>query len=221
MTPATQAYIQLTGKDPDKKILIKYSGHFKGYNASISSRGNVIVVRMSRQWKNIDNEIKIGLIQELLVKLLNLKKNTHNIEMYNNFIKNLHWGIEKTKKEPLLLDSFNRVNKKYFDSMIEAPNLVWGSESKRKLGSYDYGTDTITISTIFKETKTELLDYIMYHELLHKKHKFKAKNGRSYHHTSKFRKEEKQFENSEEMEKKITHFVRKKKFSAIKSLFEF
>lgn len=221
MTLATQAYQQITGKEPDKEILLKYSGHFKGYNASISSQGSVITVRMSRQWKNIDSEIKTGLIQELLVKLLKIKKNTHNIEMYNNFIKNLHWGIEKTKKEPVLVDSFNRVNKKYFYSMIESPNLEWGNESKRKLGSYEYGTDTITISAVFKQADAGLLDYIMYHELLHKKHKFKAKNGRSFHHTSRFRKEEKQFKDSEEMEKRMARFVRRNKFSAIKNLFRF
>ncbi len=218
MNLCTEAYVRMTNQNPKQEIILKYSGHFKAYNASISSHGNTIVVRMSRQWKNIDNEIKIGLIQELLVKLLKIKKHTHNIDMYNNFIKNLHWGIEKTKKEPVLLDSFNSVNKKYFDSVIEAPNLEWGSESKRRLGSYEYGTDTITISTIFKETEPELLDYIMYHELLHKKHKFKAKNGRSFHHTSKFRKEEKQFENSEEMEKKVKKFLNRKWFISLLNL---
>ena len=31
------------------------------------------------------------------------------------------------------------------------------------LGSYEYGSDTITISSVLKEAPLEILDYIMYH----------------------------------------------------------
>jgi hypothetical protein len=75
---------------------------------------------------------------------------------------------------------------------MEIPNLEWGSNSKRKLGSYDYHTDTISISTIFLDSEQELLDYLIYHEMLHKKLKFNSKNNRSYHHTKKFKAKEKE-----------------------------
>ena len=94
--------------------------------------------------------------------------------------------------------------------MIEKPNLVLGNGTS-KLGSYEYGVDTINISRILLNGKRELLDYVMYHEMLHKKHKFYTKSGRSYHHTSAFKKAEKKFENAEEIEEKLARLCRKKK----------
>ena len=188
------------------QVELKYSAKFKPYRANVRLRENIIQFNLSKKWKTVSKEIQIGLIQELLLKLLKnklkpLKKITQSIELYNIFIKKLHLGIPKTKIDPILEESFNRVNEKYFYGLTDKPNLVWAN-SITKLGSYEYGTDTITISKILKKHE-ELLDYVMYHEMLHKKHKFYTKNNRSYHHTKEFRKKEKEFENSHIMEKRI------------------
>ena len=97
--------------------------------------------------------------------------------------------------------------------MIDKTNLCWGQNSFSKLGSYEYGSNTITLSKALEED-SELLDYVMYHEMLHKKHKFHSKNGRSYHHTRKIRQDEKEFENPD-LEEKLKKFLRKKKLVAI------
>jgi hypothetical protein len=65
------------------------------------------------------------------------------------------------------------------------------------------------VSKIFQDSETSLLDYVMYHEMLHKKHKFYTKNGKSFHHTSDFSKDERKFENYHEMEDKIRMHIRK------------
>ena len=111
----------------------------------------------------------------------------------------------------MLEESFKRINEKYFDGLIEKPNLIWGSQSTSKLGSYRYASDTITISTIFKNADIRLLDYIMYHETLHKKHKFESKNGRHYHHTTEFKQKEQEFENSKQLEREINLLAGRKK----------
>ncbi|MBW2982276.1 SprT-like domain-containing protein [Candidatus Woesearchaeota archaeon] len=200
-------------KPMNYSVSIKYSGKFKPYNANvqINKFTKHLEFKLSRTWKQVSREIKIGLIQSLLVKIFKQKASTMNIDLYNSFIKNLHISIPKTDSDPILLDSFNRVNQIYFFNSIEQPNLKWGSDSATKLGSYEYQTDTITISSIFKNTEQELLDYIVYHELLHKKHKFKTAGTRSYHHTKQFKKEEKKFKNSEEIEKKLKKLCRKTK----------
>ena len=94
---------------------------------------------------------------------------------------------------------------------MEVPNLIWGKESTHKLGSYDYGTDTVTISTILKDD-LELLDYVMHHEMLHKKHKFKSKYGRTHAHTKAFRDDEKKFPNQPILERRLERLARRKKF---------
>ena len=177
-------------------VSIKYSGRFKAYNANvqINKFTRYLQFNLSRSWQQVSREIKIGLIQSLLLRLFKGKKKTLNLDLYDSFIKNLHIAIPKTKSDPILLESFNRVNEAYFFNSIEQPNLKWGSASATKLGSYEYQTDTITISSLFKATEQELLDYIIYHELLHKKHKYKTSStGKSMHHTNQFKKDENVF----------------------------
>ncbi|MCK4521873.1 MAG: SprT-like domain-containing protein [Nanoarchaeota archaeon] len=194
---------------------IKYSRKFKPYNANIKLYRNKLTLNLSREWKTISRDIKIGLIQELLLKLFRGKKETYNIKLYNTFIKKLHLIAPKTKSDPELEESFNKINNKYFYGSIEIPNLTWGSNSTTKLGSYEYASDTITISSVLK-SRDDLLDYVMYHELLHKKHQFKSKNGRNYHHTALFRKKEKEFENSGLIEQKLKSLRKNKMFSFFK-----
>lgn len=202
---------------------LKYSAHFKAYNSSVrfDRAGNSIIFRLSKAWKEIDDEIKIGLLQSLYARLFKQKTETPSTELYNAFVRNLHIAAPKTSAEPELVDSFARVNQKYFSDGIEQPNLTWGQQSLAKLGSYEYQTDTIVMSSLFKSAPQHLLDYVMYHEMLHKKHKFYTKNSRNYHHTRRFRAEEKQFEGSAQIEKELKKFLRaKKRVSFLSFLFQ-
>jgi len=196
---------------------LKYSGKFKPYRGNIRLRGNDVQLNLSKKWKTVSKDIQAGLIQELLLKIMKkrlrpLRKNTQSMELYNIFMKKIHVAAPKTDINPVLEESFDRVNMNYFYGLLEKTNLVWGNHTLSKLGSYEYGTDTITMSQVL-DGNEELLDYVMYHEMLHKKHKFTKKGSRSYHHTSKFRKDEKEFENSKLMEKKLRNLLTKKRFS--------
>ena len=181
---------------------LKYSGKFKGYNANVKYLRNKFSFYLSKEWERVDDEIKIGIIQHLLCKALNVKKKTTNMDLYDLFLKNIHVAIPKDQVDDLLKESFDRVNDKYFYGMVTMPNLIWGNETVRKLGSYDYGTDTISISKVLADD-SEALDYVMHHEMLHKKLKFYTKSNKSYSHTSEFKKKEKEFENHEEIEKRL------------------
>ncbi len=190
-----------------------YSQKFRPYNANVRLKGQHLTFHFSREWKDISDEIQIGLIQELLVKLIKDKRKTTSIELYNIFIRNLHVAAPRTELEPELEVSFERVNNEYFAGMVDKPNLSWGSNSFRKLGHYEYATDTIVISTIFRGAEHELVDLIMHHEMLHKKLKFYQTNGRTMHHSPEFRAMEKKFQNFEQAEKKLMDFIRYKKRS--------
>jgi len=214
MSLIKEAFVRLyPDKDFNFNSKVKYSAKFNDYNANVKYTANSLNFNLSRKWKGISKEIQIGLLQSLLNRVFKTKVKTTNIDLYNIFIKRVHYIIEKTESHPILEESFNRVNEKYFYGMIEKPNLKFGKNSFSKLGSYEYGSDTIVISSIFKEQR-KLLDYIMYHELLHKKHKFYSKNGRSYHHTKEFKKKEKEFEDPE-IEKKLELFLAKHKIRSI------
>lgn len=211
MSVITESFERLfPGKVLEKETRISYSGKFKDFNANVRITPSSLTFNLSKAWKPIDSEIKIGLIQTLLLKIYKKKAKTQNIDLYNSFIKNLHISIPKTESHPVLEDSFNRVNNTYFFGLVETPNLKWSTPTFRKLGSYDFHTDTITMSSIFKD-ELELLDYVMYHETLHKKLKFKNSGSKTYHHTADFKRKEREFPNSELMEKRITTLISKKR----------
>ena len=199
-------------KEMRYSVSLKYSRKFKPYNANVKLRGSNLKFNLSRDWKKISKEIQIGLIQELMVKILKDRKKTINMELYNLFMKNVHIAVPKIKTDIILEASFDRVNEAYFSGMLDNPNLQWGNASTSKLGSYEYGNDTITISTIFKNERQELLDYVMYHEMLHKKFKFQNKNERNLHHSNEFKKMEAKFPNRDLIEREISGLAKKHKF---------
>ncbi len=189
---------------------IKYSRKFSDYNANVKMKGNNLEFCLSHLWKDVDEDIKMGLIQSLLLKLLKEKKQTKYLDYYNTFIKKLSDFSPVTESDPLLEESFNRVNENYFFSLIDRPNLCFGSFSRRTLGTYNYHTDTIKISLVLKDAPKKMMDYVMYHEILHKKIKFKqTDSGRALHHTKDFRKKEREFEGSQQIEKELENFVSK------------
>ena len=208
-------------KDLRYSVSLKYSRKFKPYNANVKLHGKDWTFNLSRDWRKISKEIQIGLIQELMVKILKDKRKTMNMELYNMFLKNVHIAVPKTKTDTILEASFNRNNDSFFNGMMDIPNLEWGSESTSKLGCYEYGSDTITISTIFQFADPVLLDYVMYHEMLHKKFKFENKNGRTVHHSPEFKRMEAKFPNHAMLERELSSLARKHRFSFRRAILSF
>jgi len=199
-----------------QEVSLKYSGKFSDYNANVSYTPWKMSFRISKAWRGVDQDIRIGLIQNLFIKVFNSKKyknyNRNNkIWLYEMFLKNVGNVAPRKESHPELIECFNRVNDEYFHGLLDMPNLLWGKPTLRKLGSYEYGNDTVVMSSSLREAPQEMLDYVMYHELLHKKHQFYHKNGKSYHHTHAFRKDEARFKDANQLEDELKSFLRKKK----------
>lgn len=207
---------------PDKQwnyaAILNYSGRFSHYNANVKMIGNKLEFGLSRKWRYVSKEMRIGLIQILLLKLLKPKAKpikdyrTTNIDLYNMFMKNLHVAVAKDNIDPLLSERFDFLNEKYFNSMLDKPNLVFGKKTFRKLGSYEFGSDTIMLSSILRDAKQEIIDYVLYHEMLHKKLKFKHSVQKSTYHTKDFKELEKKFPESKQLEKELGKLASGKRF---------
>ncbi|MGE0129608.1 MAG: hypothetical protein AB7U82_16135 [Blastocatellales bacterium] len=103
-------------------------------------------------------------------------------------------------------ESFARVNAVYFNNQMPKPRLVWNRTlTARKFGHYQPGRDTIMISITLDApgVPDHVLDFVMYHELLHKKHGSMIVNGRRLAHSPAFRADERQFAGYEEAERLI------------------
>ncbi len=97
--------------------------------------------------------------------------------------------------------SFQRVNSKYFDGRLDRPTLTWSRvPSSRQFGCYDFARDRVVIaSTVDQPDVPEfVIDFLMYHELLHKHHGLHWHNGRGHTHTRNFRSTERRFDRYEE-----------------------
>lgn len=92
--------------------------------------------------------------------------------------------------------SFARVNQRYFNGAMPKPLLKWNRLlTVSKMGHYHSLRDTVMLSLSLDhpEVPQFVIDYVMYHELLHKKHGETVVNGRRFVHHSEFRNEEKKF----------------------------
>ena len=196
---------------PDITLDIKYSRKFTNYNANVRMVGKKLFYRLSHEWKEVTPEITKGLLQHLAGKMFNDTVETMYVDLYNEFIKKLTDFSPITDVDPFLKERFAVVNEKYFANTMELPNLIFGKASKRTLGTYHFQTDTVRLSTLLMND-IEALDFVLYHELLHKQQKYVVKNGRTHAHTRKFRELEKQFENFDAVEKRLQHLTRRRLF---------
>ena len=91
---------------------------------------------------------------------------------------------------------FNRVNTAYFAGALSPPRLTWNKTlTHRKFGHYQFNTDTVMLSLSLDDAAVPpyVVDFVMYHELLHKSLGVKLVNGRRYAHTAEFRDAERRF----------------------------
>jgi hypothetical protein len=102
-----------------------------------------------------------------------------------------------------LEEVFERVNEEYFGGRLERPILTWSRAiTRRKLGHYQPSRDTVMISSTLDDPAIPpyVLDFVMYHELLHKKLGAKVARGRRHVHTPEFRRAERGFRHYREAE---------------------
>ena len=121
--------------------------------------------------------------------------------------------IERTKGIYFNLeDSFNRINDRYFDGTIHKPKLVWSATFNcRKFGHYDFAHDIVMVNSSLDNPKigTFTVDFIMYHELLHKKLGVKGNGQKMISHDSEFRRQEKLFAEFNNAKKQLSSLARK------------
>jgi hypothetical protein len=110
-----------------------------------------------------------------------------------------------------LAESFDRVNNTYFKGDMARPCLLWSqSFTFRKFGHYDLTHDTVMVSSSLdhKEIPEYAVDFLVYHELLHKKLGTVWNNGRRAVHTAAFRREEQHFRQYHEAKTILTKLAR-------------
>jgi len=91
---------------------------------------------------------------------------------------------------------FEELNARFFHGLMVRPRMSWSqTKTRRILGHYDPAHNAIIISRIFDHPAMPkfVLDYIVYHEMLHLKHPVKLRGSRRCVHSAEFQAEEKLF----------------------------
>jgi hypothetical protein len=110
-----------------------------------------------------------------------------------------------------LAATFERVNAAYFGGELSRPRLTWTrSITAGKFGHYNFACDTVMISRALDrpEVPSFVVDHVMHHELLHKKHGLRWHAGRGHAHTSAFRAEERCFQRFDEADEFLQRLAR-------------
>jgi len=95
-----------------------------------------------------------------------------------------------------LTAAFDRVNAAYFKGGMSRPHLVWSRTfAARKFGHYDHAHDTVMVNMVLdgKPMPEFAVDFIVYHELLHKQLGIIWQSNRMAAHTPEFRERERAF----------------------------
>ena len=91
---------------------------------------------------------------------------------------------------------FEDLNSRFFHGLMARPRMSWSqAKTRRILGHYDPAHNAIIISRIFDHPGVPrfVLEYIVYHEMLHLKHPVKLRGSRRCVHSAEFQAEEKLF----------------------------
>ncbi len=110
-----------------------------------------------------------------------------------------------------LNEVFDRINAAYFRGEVKRPKLFWSrSLTRRKFGHYDWVGDAVMISRTLDDSKVPayVVEFVMYHELLHKTLGLRWRGQRQYAHTAEFYREEKRFSHHAAAEAVIKRLAR-------------
>jgi SprT-like family len=222
------AFKQLGGSRPLPDVEVRFYP-YAGLHHTIRIRSGRVDVRLSDLCQQCTPDILRALAFVLVARLLARKGPEPFERLYRDFTQKPevmraadlarrrrgHKFVVKAKgKSHDLNRLFRKLNRKYFDGRLLQPTLTWSRRrTKSILGHHDRVYNTITISKTLDSADVPewLVEFILYHEMLHIKHPARLKNGRRYYHTSAFRLDERRFPRYEEAQEWLERVARSRK----------
>lgn len=182
-----------------------------GLHHTIRMRDGKAFVRLAELMSDAPLAIQRALAFILVSKLMRRKVPKAADQMYRDYSSQEHIrdkAEESRKKRGRkvigsaqgrhydLEELFTRINDQYFAGEIKKPTLTWSQKKTYSiLGHHDPTHETIVISKSLDNAGVPpfVVEYILYHELLHIVHPIVMVNGRQRKHSAAFKKDEKLF----------------------------
>ena len=122
--------------------------------------------------------------------------------------------IESPQGQHFDLDAmFDALNQRYFESALSKPRIGWSKRpSIRTLGHYDPVHHAIVLSKFLDKEAAgyDLVEYVLYHEMLHIKHPIDYSSGRRKIHPKAFREEEARYPEFDRIKEKLRDYCHRK-----------
>ena len=184
---------------------------FAGLRSTISLTGNQAKVRVSDVLADAPPLVHEALAEILLAQLFRRRASREARECYLAYVfkPTVRLRIDEArrqrgKKQLLppqgrhfnLEEIFTQLNRKFFCNKLPAARLGWSRKrSRRTLGHYDDAHRTITITRWFDSPSVprDLVEYVVFHEMLHMKIPTERNGHRRVVHSPEFRRAEKEF----------------------------
>ncbi len=168
---------------PEKQVKIEASFYpSRSLKHSVKFQDGKIKIRIAETLRSAPEIIIKTLCTILFLKLFRFKIDRRLYRHYREYLeKNAHL-IQPAKKRPpsprynsvgiyFNLDKiFDRLNHAFFENRLQKPVLGWSlKKSYRRLGFYSGEKNLLVISRIFdsKKVPESVVEYLMYHEMLH------------------------------------------------------
>jgi predicted metal-dependent hydrolase len=185
---------------------------FAGLQHTIRRRKGRIYVRLSEVMLDAPYATHQAVAHLLVARLLKQPSPAHYEKLYQRYAatpKVERAAAEAQRRhghrQPLLttgkvydLDAiFTKLNRSYFGNDLARPSLRWSKHATlSELGHHDEVRNTIVISRTLDDASMPpyVIEFVVYHEMLHLKHPSQLVNGRRRYHSAAFRAEESRFE---------------------------
>jgi hypothetical protein len=206
---------------------------YVGINHTIRVRDGKVFVRLAEICRAMPLDEQKALAYILVAKLLRKKVPPAARRIYSDFIKRQEIrdkAIENKKARGRKIitspkgsfydldEIFDRLNQTYFRDSLAKPVLSWSSrKTYRILGHHDSTHETVVVSRSLDDLKVPkfVVEYVVFHEMLHIFHPTEHRNGRRFNHTPAFRRNERKFlyfEAAEDwIERNVKHLKRRAK----------
>lgn len=199
------AYFRPETSSPDIEIRFY---PYVNVNHTIRIRGGKVFVRISTLFRDAEKRVHEALSVILVAKLLKRRVPADADRLYRTYVSKPEFREialdhkRKRGKKQLhgsngdfydLDPIFDRLNEDYFEGKLKKPRLSWsGERTFRRLGHYDEAHDAIVISRSLdsRSIPAFVVEYVVYHEMLHVKHPTVHRGGRRYSHTPAFKRDE-------------------------------
>ena len=185
---------------------------FASVNNTIRLREGRLLVRISDLLEGAPEPVLRAIAHILLAKMYRKPIDREHASRYRRYVSTHHMSekahlvrqIRGRKRITTargnvyhLEDIFEDLNVKYFHGLMARPLMTWSTERARnRLGHYDPAHNAIVVSSVFDQPRVPryVIEYIVYHEMLHLKHPVKLRGSRRCVHSPEFQAEEKLFE---------------------------